>query len=76
MALPLVSSAAFIAALKRLGFEETRRKGSHVILIRVVNGQRRMVVVKDPAREVPRGTLRKSLERAGLSENELRKYLR
>ena len=32
--LPRLSAAAVVAALKRLGFEEVRQKGSHLVLRR------------------------------------------
>ena len=34
--LPLLPAAAVVAALKRLGFEEVRQKGSHLVLRRTM----------------------------------------
>ncbi len=43
--LPVLSGRDVIKALKKSGFEEKRQKGSHIILVRIVNGIKKGLVV-------------------------------
>jgi predicted RNA binding protein YcfA (HicA-like mRNA interferase family) len=60
MSLPLLSGRQIIAALERLGFVESHRKGSHVKLIHP-DGRRIVIPFHD---EVDRNTLRVALRNA------------
>ena len=64
--LPCVSGARIIKALRRLGFEERRQRGSHVVLRR-----RGDVCVVPLHREVDQGTLRGILKQARVTPEEL-----
>lgn len=69
--LPLLPSAAVIAALERLGFEVVRQKGSHVVLRRCVqspdgNSTTFTCVVPIHHRDLAVGTLASVLRQAGI----------
>ncbi|MEX1246571.1 MAG: type II toxin-antitoxin system HicA family toxin [Thermoanaerobaculia bacterium] len=61
--LPRISGRECIRALRRLGFEEIRQEGSHVVLRRTEPFAQ--VVVPDH-KELDRGTLRAILRLAGI----------
>ena len=68
--LPVVSGRKLLAALKRAGFVEVRRKGDHVSLER--RTPRRVHKTVIPLHdEVAKGTLRDILNQAGLSKEQL-----
>ncbi len=69
--LPVVSGKAVIAALERLGFEQVRQRGSHVVMRRGALG-----CVVPLHREVDRGTLNSILKQAGVTTEELIDALR
>jgi len=54
------SSREIIAKLESAGFRELRQKGSHKVFRHP--GTKRMVVVKHPTKDYPRGTI-SSMER-------------
>lgn len=60
------SGREVLRALRRAGFEETSRRGSHV---KLKNAAGRTVIVPDH-RETARGTLRSILRQAGLTPEE------
>lgn len=64
--LPVVSGADCIAALRRFGYEEVRRKGSHVRL----HAPGRTPVTVPDHRELKRGTLAGILRAAKISIDE------
>ncbi len=72
--LPVVSGRKVIKALKKVGFEERRRKGSHVIVVKETGGGRKAVVVPDH-RELDVGTLLEIIRQAGLKRDEFLKLL-
>lgn len=63
--LPRLSGAEVIAALARLGFEQVRQRGSHVVLRRAEKG-----CVVPLHKELATGTLRGVLRQAGISIEE------
>lgn len=63
---PVVSGADLIRALERLGFEQVRQRGSHVVLRR---GEQGCVVPLH--RELKRGTLAGIVRQSGLSPEEV-----
>jgi len=72
--LPRVSGAEVVRALIRLGFEQVRQRGSHVVLRRAdPNGVRGCVVPIHP--ELATGTLRGVLKQAGISVEEFTEQL-
>ena len=62
----LYSAREVLAALKRGGFEEVSRRGSHV---KLRHEDRRTVIVPDH-REIARGTMRSILRQAGMTPEE------
>ncbi len=63
--LPVLSGVEIIRALERLGFEQVRQRGSHVVLRRAGTG-----CVVPLHREVKTGTLAGVLRQANLSQDE------
>jgi predicted RNA binding protein YcfA (HicA-like mRNA interferase family) len=64
--LPRVSGAEVIRALTRLGFQQIRQRGSHIVLKRIhASGATGCVVPLHP--ELATGTLRGILKQAGIS---------
>ncbi len=72
--LPRISGRKVVRALRKLGYEEDRRKGSHIIL-RQISYPHRRIVVPDH-REVSKGTLRAIIRQAGLTVDEFIELLR
>lgn len=66
MKLPLLSGKQVLAALRRLGFQEVRRKGSHVKM----KHQDGRVIVFPYHDEVDRFTLRGALRDAEIDERD------
>lgn len=66
--LPVISGRDLVGALRPLGFELDRQKGSHMILFR--QDPPTTLTVPDH-RELDRGTLRALLRQAGVSPEEL-----
>lgn len=69
--LPRLPAAAVVAALKRLGFEEVRQKGSHLVLRRTTtkaDGSAAVVICVVPLhrRDLAVGTLASVLRQAGV----------
>jgi predicted RNA binding protein YcfA (HicA-like mRNA interferase family) len=60
--LPVLSGQEVVQALKRLGFEEVRQRGSHVVLRRGAAG-----CVVPLHREIKRGTLATIIKQADIS---------
>lgn len=71
--LPRISGREVAAALKRIGYELDRQKGSHMVL-RSTTPPHRRIVVPDH-REVAKGTLRAILKQVGISVDEFRSLL-
>ena len=72
MKLPLLAGREIFAALRRLGFQEIHRKGSHVKMEHA-DGRRIVFPFHD---EVDRHTLRGALRDADISEQEFLEHLR
>jgi predicted RNA binding protein YcfA (HicA-like mRNA interferase family) len=66
--LPGVKPRELVAALKRAGFVEDHRKGSHLYLWHP--GKRRMTSVPTHPRDVHRGLVRAIIKQADLTEAE------
>jgi len=43
--LPVLSGREVINALRKIGFEPSRQKGSHIVLVRIVSDSKKAVVV-------------------------------
>ncbi len=71
-ALPVISGAQLIRALKRLGWEVVPQRGSHV---RLRHPERRTFLVVPLHQELKRRTLRGILRDADVDVDELRRHL-
>jgi predicted RNA binding protein YcfA (HicA-like mRNA interferase family) len=71
--LPAVRPSEVVAALKKAGFVEKRKKGSHLILWH--ERQRRTTIVALHGRDMPTPTLKEILKQASLTEEEFRRLL-
>ena len=69
MKLPVLSGRDVIKILKKIGFEERRQRGSHIILIKEAQEGKRAVVVPNH-REIDKGTLLEIIRQAGLKREE------
>ena len=64
--LPVINDERLIKLLKLEGFMETRQRGSHLSLHKAAPEGIKLVVVPRN-RDIPRGTLRDILRKAGIS---------
>ena len=72
--LPRVTGTELLRALRRAGWMELRRRGSHVILGHQ-SGSGRLVIPVHPGKTMKVGTLSGILEDAGLSGDDLKELL-
>ncbi len=68
--LPILTARELLAILKRLGFEKSHQRGSHLTLKRATDG-RRVTVPIHAGRTLKKGLLRGILHDIGLSLEEL-----
>ncbi len=68
--LPLVSGREVVRALRKLGYEQDRQRGSHIMLRQVAYPHRRITVPDHD--EVAKGTLRAIIREAGLTVDEFK----
>ena len=71
--LPLVSGREVVGALRKLGYEQDRQRGSHIVLRQVAYPHRRITVPDH--NEVAKGTLRAIIREAGLTVDEFKALL-
>jgi len=71
--LPRVSGREVVKALVRVGYEQDRQRGSHIIL-RQSSYPHRRVTVPDH-KEIAKGTLRAIIRETGLTVDEFRALL-
>ena len=74
-ALPQLSGSRLVRALRRAGFIEIHRKGSHAMLVHRDDEARVAVVPVHKGKAIPPGTLRAILRGARLSVEQLRDLL-
>ena len=72
-ALPRTSGREVVQALKKIGYEQDRQRGSHMIL-RQTDSPHRRVTVPDH-KEIAKGTLRAIIREVGLTVDEFRNLL-
>lgn len=66
--LPCISGKELIKALQKDGFKISRQRGSHVQLVKIVNGEKNTFPVPVHAsKDLKTGTLRGILRKAGIS---------
>ncbi len=71
--LPIVSGQEVLNALKKVGYEKDRQRGSHVIA-RQLKAPHRRITIPDH-KEIAKGTLRAIIRESGLSVEEFNKLL-
>ncbi|MGI8655797.1 MAG: type II toxin-antitoxin system HicA family toxin [Pyrinomonadaceae bacterium] len=71
--LPSVSGREIIKALRKIGYEQDRQRGSHIVLRQGASPYRRLVVPDH--HEVAKGTLRAIIKQAGLTVDEFKALL-
>ena len=64
--LPVISGRKMVRVLKKLGYEEKRQRGSHLMMIK---GEKLIVILNH--KELRRGTLRNIMREANLTVGEL-----
>lgn len=69
-ALPRISGREVVRALKKIGYEQDRQRGSHMIL-RQTDSPHRRVTVPDH-KEIAKGTLRAIIREVGLTVDEFK----
>ena len=73
--LPVISGKELVRVLKKAGFVEVRRKGSHVSLQKVT-AEKTFKTVVPLHRELAKGTLLDILHQTGLNKDELIELLK
>jgi len=71
--LPRISGREVVKALRKIGYEQDRQRGSHIIL-RQTDSPHRRVTVPDH-KEVAKGTLRVVIREVGLTVEEFKDLL-
>ncbi|MCA1615856.1 MAG: type II toxin-antitoxin system HicA family toxin [Acidobacteria bacterium] len=71
--LPRISGREVVKALRTLGYEYDRQKGSHIVLRQTAAPHRRVVVPDHD--EVAKGTLRAIIREVGLTVDEFKSLL-
>jgi predicted RNA binding protein YcfA (HicA-like mRNA interferase family) len=71
----LYSARVILSSLERAGFVITSQKGSHIKLIKK-EGTNTYIVIVPFHKEVASGTFSSILRQAGLTKDELKKYIK
>ena len=71
--LPRISGREVVKALKKIGCEHDRQRGSHIVLRQTVYPHRRVTVPDH--KEVAKGTLRAIIREIGLTVDEFKDLL-
>lgn len=71
--LPVLTSKRLIKILEKIGFQIDHKTGSHFIFYDAKTGRR--AVVPHHAKDLPKGTILSILKQAGITKEELQKYL-
>ncbi len=72
-ALPRVSGREVVKALRKIGYDRDRQRGSHIVLRQMAPPHRRITV--PDRKEVAKGTLRAIIRQAGLTVDEFNALL-
>jgi predicted RNA binding protein YcfA (HicA-like mRNA interferase family) len=71
--LPRVSGREIVKALRKIGYEQDRQRGSHIMLRQSASPHRRVTVPDH--NEVAKGTLRAIIREVGLTVDEFKAIL-
>ena len=74
MKLPILSAREALKALNSIGFQISRQSGSHIILVKFVDGKKFTVVVPRHD-EIAKGTFLSIIAQSGLTKEEFLKLL-
>lgn len=74
MRLKIVSARKVIKALESNGFKISRQSGSHIILVKIVDNEKRTVVVPKHD-ELAKGTLLSIISQSGSTKDEFMRLL-
>ena len=74
MKLPILSSRKIIKALQSTDFQVSRQSGSHIILVKHLDGKKITVVVPNHD-EIAKGTLLSIISQSGLTKEEFLKLM-
>jgi len=74
MKLPILSARKVVKALNSAGFQITRQSGSHIIMVKYIDGKKLTVVVPSHD-EIAKGTLLSIISQSGLNKEEFLKLL-
>ncbi len=72
--LPVLSGREVIKVLRKAGFEPTRQRGSHIVMVKYIDAEKIALVVPDH-KEVDKGTLIEIIRQAKLTREEFIKLL-
>ncbi len=72
--LPVISGKEIVKALNRAGFNISRQKGSHLLMVKFLENKK-LIVVVPMHREVDPGTLLSIIAQAGMTREEFLKLL-
>jgi len=72
--LPRISGREVVKALRKIGYEHDRQRGSHIVLRQSFQPYRRITVPDHE--EIAKGTLRTIIREAGLTVDEFRSLLK
>jgi len=73
--LPVLSGKHVVKILSKIGFVPKRQKGSHIILIKFVEGKKKGIVVP-LHKEIDKGTLLEIIRQAGFKKEEFLNLLK
>ena len=73
--LPVLSGKDVVKALSKVGFQVSRQKGSHIILIRMTEHDKKGVVVPNH-KEIDKGMLLEIIRQSGLTREEFLNLLK
>jgi len=71
--LPRISGREVVKALTKIGYEQDRQRGSHIILRQTASPHRRVTVPDH--KEIAKGTLRAIIRETGLTVDEFKNLL-
>ncbi|HZM86931.1 MAG TPA: type II toxin-antitoxin system HicA family toxin [Blastocatellia bacterium] len=71
--LPRISGREVVKALTKIGYEQDRQRGSHIILRQTASPHRRVTVPDH--KEIAKGTLRAIIRETGLTVDEFKDLL-
>jgi len=72
--MPVLSGRKVIKILGKIGFHVARQKGSHIVVVKESDGNKKALVVPDH-KEIDKGTLKEIIRQAGLKKEDFLKLI-